>query len=178
MDIASNAIGMIYDTIVRRVFAYADMLYRLITNVLEDVDLCHVVYHPPTIVYRTPWLPFVLRVVDRSSYNLQFSNDPCTANGVHARVCFRRGVLCSIVTRSDLHTDEEEGDIYQEPRRLRFLFAEANDVPCSKRLRNVYTEVPLTAFDVVALAGESGAKLRLIDDQFDGCDYMGRERVV
>ena len=172
---------MIYEAVVRRVLAYADLLYRLVSSVLEDVDLCHIVYRPPTIAYKTPWLPFVLRVVGRSQYDLRWSNDSPVRDekGVHARVCFRRGVVCSIVTQSNLNDDAtEEEDICTEPRRLKFLFAEANDVPCSKRLRNVYTMVPLTAFDVVALAGESGAKLRLVDDQFDGRDYMGRERVV
>lgn len=172
---------MIYEAVVRRVLAYADLLYRLVTSVLDDVDLCHIVYHPPTIVYKTPWLPLVLRVVGRSRYDLQLSNESPLrdAKGVHARVCFRRGVVCSIVTQSNLNDDAtEEEEVYPEPRRLKFLFAEANDVPCSRRLRNVYTMVPLTAFDVVALAGESGAKLRLVDDQFDGYDYMGRERVM
>lgn len=184
LEASKDFVSMFYHRIARRVLAYVDMVYRVVMTLIDDVDLLHIVHCPPATVYNVCGLPFVLRSVkgSTSSYELSVSNseETNTCKGVHTKVRFCKGVLCSVVThvvRESVIPGIDE-EVFREPRRLKFLLAEANDVPCSKRLRNVYTMLPLTAFDVVALAGETGAKLTLVDQTFEHVHYIGNERVI
>lgn len=163
----------------RWMLAVVDYGWRYGTRLFGSADLCHMVYVPPRVALKLPWLPFVLRVDNaRRKITLDLADELVADEGVWASLRFVDGVLSTVVTKSTYKGGRTEGKELDEMRPLKFLFAEAGGLPCSKALRNVHTLVPLRAFDVVALTGSTGSQIMLVDENFERHHYLGVEQVI